>query len=127
MTEHICGLIRIMKEHTDLDIDGLSGERRLDHRARRAALLGAYDQFDDAVRWLSAIPRRKAANRNAGYSYFLKHVVEDWSGSYIANGVLIAAALYLKFPIARCPSGINCWIGVAGKRYWPKRYVNMSA
>jgi hypothetical protein len=48
-------------------------------------------------------------------SYALKHVAEDWAGSYIANSELIAAALYLDFDVIIDPSWINVLIGIDGK------------
>jgi phage/plasmid-associated DNA primase len=63
--------------------------------------------------------RRKSPNRDAGHSYGLKHAAQKWADGYIANGALIAAAVHLDFPIVQCPSGINCWIGVASMRKWP--------
>src|SRR5260370_36712342 len=32
----------------------------------------------------------------------------------------LAAEYFQRFPIKQCPSKINCWIGVGGRRNWPK-------
>ena len=31
----------------------------------------------------------------------------------------LAAEYFQRFPIKQCPSKINCWIGVGGRRNWP--------
>jgi hypothetical protein len=38
----------------------------------------------------------------------------------LRTGATIAAAVHLGFPLAQCPSLINCWIGVGGRRRGPK-------
>jgi hypothetical protein len=108
-----------MQKYPDLTIDGLAGDRRSDFEGRRAELIAAVDEFERAVAWLSMVPRRKSPNRDDGHSYGLKHAAQKWADGYIANGALIAAAVHLDFPIVQCPSGINCWIGVANRRKWP--------
>jgi hypothetical protein len=50
-------------------------------------------------------------------SYWLKHRAEDWGGRlgferYIANGDLIAAAIWRGVPIRRLRSGPNCEIAL---------------
>jgi hypothetical protein len=111
----------VMRKYPDLTIDGLAGDRRPDFERRRTALSGAVSEFERAVAWLSRVPKRKSANRDGGCSYGLKHAAEGWAGAYLPNGALIAAAVHLGFPIVRCPSAINCWIGVASARKWPSR------
>jgi len=110
-----------MQKYPYLTIDGLAGDRRPDFEGRRMELVAAVDEFERAVAWLSVIPKRKSPNRDDGHSYGLKHAAEEWAGAYITNGALIAAAVHLGFPIAPCPSAINCWIGIASMRKWPPR------
>jgi hypothetical protein len=109
----------VMLRHPDLTVDGLGGDRRPDFEGRRVELVAYVDEFERAVAWLHQVPKRQTPNRVAGHSYGLKHVVQAWAGIYIPNGAMIAAAAHLGFSIAQCPSRINCWIGVAGRRKWP--------
>ena len=49
-------------------------------------------------------------------SYGLKHVAEHWARRYIANGSLIAAAVYLNLPMSEPIFGFpNVKIGVDGR------------
>jgi hypothetical protein len=122
-TDARAAIVDVMERHPDLTDQGFErpGRRGFDHH--RADMLHpfAVKQFEYARAWLSAVPKRSAPNRDYGHSYGLKHVVEKWAGSYVSNGMLIAAALHLGLPIARCPSNINCWVGVASRRKWPVR------
>lgn len=112
-------LIRVMKVHPDLTLDGLAGDKRANFKQRRAELLGASDQFAKAVAWLEQVPPRKTPNERDGHSYYVKHAAENWAGGYVSNGALIAAGLYLRFPWRQCPSSVNIWLGVASRRKWP--------
>jgi len=78
-------------------------EQHRDFEESRNLLLQATDQFDRACQWLSMQKRTKNINKKALSSYGLKHCVEGWSrdrsvlNPYVANGVLIAAAIHLGF------------------------------
>lgn len=61
-----------------------------------------------------------APNHRHRHSYGIKHIIQTWAHGYVSNGATIAAAVHLGFPIKQCPSRLNCWIGVAGRRNWPK-------
>jgi hypothetical protein len=126
MTGVRAAILAAMARHPDLTIDGLGGHRRPAFEQRRDELLAATDEFEQALAWLSLVPRRVTPNRRNGHSYGLKHIIQRWAGAYISNGATIAAAAHLGFPIRQCPSGINCWIGVGGRRSWPKSMSHMS-
>jgi hypothetical protein len=113
-------MLRAMRRCPDLTIEGLDGLSRPDFNASRAALLAPrhLEAFEHARRWLSLVPWRQAPNR-ACDSYCIKHVIERWSGLYTPNGVCIAAAIDVGLPIARCLTGPNAWLAVAGSRKWP--------
>jgi hypothetical protein len=113
-------MLSVMGRCPDLTVEGLDGRLRPDFEGMRAALMEPryLDAFEHARRWLSLVPWRVSPNRDCG-SYRIKHVIERWSGVYTPNGICIAAAFDLGLPIARCPSGINAWLGVAGSRKWP--------
>jgi hypothetical protein len=72
-----------------------------------------------AREWLQMVPRSKVPNKKCN-SYHIKHVIEEWAGTYISNGACIAAALDLGIEIAACPGGLNAWFAIAGPKEWPK-------
>jgi hypothetical protein len=73
-------------------------ERRGKFAENRTSMLDDYaaDEFVRAVTYLSRFGRRKTINTKSG-SYGLKHGAEKFAGGYVANSVLIAAALALGF------------------------------
>jgi hypothetical protein len=73
-------------------------ERRAKFAENRAKMLESFaaDEFARAVAYLSQFGRRKTINMKSG-SYGLKHGAERFAGGYVANGMLIAAALALGF------------------------------
>ena len=57
------------------------------------------DEILLCVEWLEKFARpQKGINHKMG-SYGLKHVVENWAGSYVSNGAFIAAAMRLEYRI----------------------------
>lgn len=62
------------------------------------------EEFIRAANYLSRFGRRKSMNRNRG-SYGLKHDAERMTGDYVANGMLIAAALAMGFSAERTQLG----------------------
>jgi hypothetical protein len=113
-------MLSAMRRCPDLTIEGLDRLWRPNFDAARAALLAPHhlEAFEHARRWLSLVSWRRSPNRHCD-SYCIKHVIERWCGVYTPNGVCIAAAIDLGLPIARCPSGPNAWLAVAGPRKWP--------
>ena len=73
-------------------------ERQAEFAENRAAMLDdrVADEFVRAAAFLSRFGRRKTINTKRG-SYRLKHDAEKLAGEYVANGMLIAAALALGF------------------------------
>lgn len=65
----------------------------------KAILLGCYKEFLLCCEWLSGCQLTKNATDFSPSSYKLKHMVERHYRTYVSNGTLIAAALYLKIPI----------------------------
>jgi hypothetical protein len=67
---------------------------------------------------LGPVQRLKSKScANHEHSYGLKHLAEDWGRAaglepYVANGELIAAALYLGFTVTLDPGTPNAFIGV---------------
>lgn len=75
----------------------------------------AYIQVATAIAYLRCCKPAKRATLN---SYWLKHLAEDWGkaqglSGYVANGALIAAAVYLQFPTSRGAwKSLNVLVGV---------------
>ena len=120
MTEAETAIAAVMAKHPTLTAQGFERPGSEDFDSHRADLLhpNGVAYFENARAWLSVVPARAAPNQECD-SYLLKHVVEHWCGTYVSNGALIAAALHLGLAVRQCPSFINAWIGVAGRRQWP--------
>jgi hypothetical protein len=77
-------------------------ERKADHQREREEMLGTdvLVQFEEACRFIRETGIRKTINHNRS-SYGWKHVAEEWSGVYICNGAMIAAAYHMGVPAQR--------------------------
>jgi hypothetical protein len=85
--------------------------------ANRAEMLGEHgvDEFVRAAEFLSKFGRRKSLNRKRT-SYGLKHDAERATGDYVANGMLIAAALAMGFSAERTHAGSpNAYFNISSK------------
>jgi hypothetical protein len=81
-------------------------------QAARDELAGNVHTFRLVYDWLGRVERRRAINTSTG-SYGLKHVVERIIETYVANGVMIAAALARGFPARQCqPGSPNMYFGM---------------
>jgi hypothetical protein len=96
-------------------------ERRAKFAENRASMLEDYaaDEFMRAVAFLSRFGRRKTINTRSG-SYGLKHDAERFAGGYVANGMLIAAALALGFSAKPTdPGSPNAFFNIRSKLATP--------
>ena len=76
--------------------------------------LPAAVEIETCERWLRECAEpRKTINARA-YSYYLKHVVENWANLYISNGAFIQAAVNLGYRYAR--TGLNASFNMRLKR-----------
>ena len=74
---------------------------------------GTLNQFEIAKAWLSMCDRRKTVNRNNS-SYGYKHMVEDWAGTYISNGAMIAAAIAMDIKVEPCHyASLNAYFAIS--------------
>jgi len=92
-------------------------ERRATFRENRTAMLGmsSVDEFVRAAEFLSRFGRRRTINTKQG-SYGLKHDAEKFTGDYVANGMLIAAALALGFTAKPTDAGSpNAFFNISSK------------
>lgn len=97
---------QIMSDHPTLGVYGYLDPRDPEYAARRADMLSerGMRMFRQSCMFLDIAG---AAGHAMGtspdkVSYHLKHVAERWVGDYIANGMLIAAAVRNSIPLRRC-------------------------
>lgn len=76
-----------------------------DYHKRRKDLENRYDEFKLCCEWIEKYrfhPTEKQfikfVQLQTYNSYYLKHLVEKWSGKYISNGAFIAAVKFFKLP-----------------------------
>jgi hypothetical protein len=109
----------VAKKWSELTYIGLQAPSDGDFAVNRGRLAECEAEFRRAYDWLVQVPVRSSINRSHG-SYGLKHAAEAWSGDYVSNGALIAAALHLGLrmePIAGTP---NAYFNVAAPSKWPR-------
>lgn len=75
------------------------------YQQKRKDLENRYDEFRLSCEWIEKYryyPNEKEfikyVQTQTYSSYYLKHLVEKWSGKYISNGAFIAAVRFLKIP-----------------------------
>lgn len=98
-------------------------ERRAKFAETRAEMLDDYaaEEFARAVAYPSQFGRRKTINLKSG-SYGLKHGAERFAGRYVANGMLIAAALAIGFSARPThPGSPNAFFNISLKPLAAKR------
>jgi len=76
-----------------------------DYHEKRKNLESRYDEFKLCCEWIEKYrfhPTKKQFKKfvqvQTYNSYYLKHLVERWSGKYIPNGAFIAAVKFFKLP-----------------------------
>ena len=76
-----------------------------DYQEKIKDLENRYEEFKLCCKWIEKYryhPNEKEFNKfvqlQTYNSYYLKHLVEKWSGKYISNGAFIAAVKYYKLP-----------------------------
>lgn len=74
-----------------------------DYTQKRKELEGRYEEFKACCDWIekyrfhpSEKEFRKYVQVQTYSSYYLKHLVEKWSGMYISNGAFIAAVRFME-------------------------------
>jgi hypothetical protein len=109
-------IVAVQALHPTLTVFGFRPRGCETLAAERAEMLTteAAGQFLAASDFIRAAGTTKTW-RASGFmsSYALKHRAERWAGRYIANGMLLAAALHLGVPWQRCPNGSpNAYLGL---------------
>lgn len=76
-----------------------------DYSQKRKELENRYEEFKACCDWIekyrfhpSEKQFRKYVQVQTYSSYYLKHLVEKWSGKYISNGAFIAAVRFMDIP-----------------------------
>lgn len=118
MTE--AALRAVMEAEPQLNIAGL-GSRKLPEQTPeeyetsvsrlKAELADSVESFEKVCAWLSGLERSDINTTRSSYGW--KHVAEQRLGSYVANGVLIAAAIHCKIPYRRIPDTPNAYLGIS--------------
>lgn len=87
------------------ELDVLQNQHATDFALRQQRLIEAWPCCDHVATWLQA---HIAPVKTFGYgSYGLKHLAEKSIGEYVANGVIIAAAIYLGYGYRCIPRSPN--------------------
>jgi hypothetical protein len=98
-------------------------QQKAEFQKHRDGMTSAFlvDEFMRACEYLTQRPRRKSVNKSVT-SYHWKHEAErlhqgrSGGTNYVANGMLIAAALHLKFPVKPIEDSPNAYIGIGSSR-----------
>ena len=76
-----------------------------DYSEKRKNLENRYDEFKLCCEWIEKYRFHPTEKQFIKFvqvrtynSYYLKHLVEKWSGKYISNGAFIAAVRYMELP-----------------------------
>jgi len=119
-------LIRFSKLYTQQDLDmvllqnkdityvGIQFKNHPLYAKCREDLKAALKEFQLACAYLSQCKRSKSINKNNSLSYWQKHRLEKFIGTYIANGSIIAAAtcLGIKY-VADKSNPMNVWLAIS--------------
>lgn len=76
-----------------------------DYSQKRKELESRYEEFKACCDWIEKYKFHPTEKQFRKYvqvqtytSYYLKHLVEKWSGKYISNGAFIAAVRFMDIP-----------------------------
>jgi len=119
-------LLRLAKQFTQLDLDivllqnqdityaGIQSRNHPLYAKCRVDLQAALKEFQLECAYLSQCKRSKSINKKNSLSYWQKHRLEKFIGTYIANGSIIAAAtcLGIKY-VADKSNPMNIWLAIS--------------
>jgi hypothetical protein len=102
-TEDFLKILNSMESITEAGL--MHDSKPPDYIEKRKSLENRYDEFNICCEWIKKFRYRPSEKQFRKYvqvqtynSYYLKHLVEKWSGKYISNGAFIAAIKYLGIP-----------------------------
>ncbi|MBI2417629.1 MAG: hypothetical protein HYV28_06940 [Ignavibacteriales bacterium] len=103
-------LDNIMLQNPSITSAGITSLKHESYTEWRAQLQQAFPEFQLACAFLSLCKRTKSVNHKNALSYWQKHKLERFMGTYIPNGAIIAAAacLGLKYEV----DGANVWLAI---------------
>ena len=88
-----------------IDIGLIYGDVPDDYHEKRKDLENRYNEFKLCCEWIEKYRFHPTEKEYKKYvqvqtynSYYLKHLVEKWSGRYISNGAFIAAVRFMNIP-----------------------------
>lgn len=101
---------QVLDQHPKLGKDGYNYNYRLNlslndndaalaFQQSRRALEDSLQDVRKAIVWLDPIRRTRTSSSGGGTSYGIKDTMEEQTGIYVTNGVLIVAALMLCIPV----------------------------
>ena len=95
----------LSKTNNITDIGIVTETQSTDYSRQRKDLENRYEEFKSCCEWIEMFryfPSEKEFIKlvqvQTYNSYYLKHLVEKWSGKYISNGAFIAAIKALDIP-----------------------------
>ena len=127
LTEAREALLFALETEPDLILNGYPYAYRADEKFKRLQYIHenraemfkdfSLEQIATALAWIDVTPKTKTPNHN---SYAAKHAAERWGREnglcpYVANGALIAAAIYRGVPVKRLFGSPNAMLGLTTK------------
>jgi hypothetical protein len=97
----------VMIAHRELSAIGFDSPTSADFVAARSRLARDVEPFERVVEWLQNAPRIKTPGQ---HSYWTKHQIGRQIGTYVSQGVLIAACLHLGINIR--PQGTGAALAI---------------
>jgi hypothetical protein len=101
----------VIQQNKDITYAGIQSKEHPLYEKHRADLKNAQKEFQLACAFLSQCKRTRTINKQNSLSYWLKHKLERFTGTYIANGSIIAAAAALGIRYEE--EGPNVWLAIS--------------
>ena len=95
--------------------DGYCKQFKIDPILNKKDLLNCFKEFKLCCEWLSRCKQTKIVTNNAPGSYGLKHMIEFHFKTYISNGAVISAVMFLGIPYKIDPDPPNITVGISKK------------
>ena len=104
----------VLLQNKEITYAGIQSRNNPIYAKCREDLKAALKEFQLACAYLSQCKRSKSINKRNSLSYWQKHRLEKFMGTYIANGSIIAAAtcLGIKY-VADKSNPMNIWVAIS--------------
>jgi hypothetical protein len=131
--EGVDALNEVLATWRDLGFNGLrtayGAKHQEDFERDRAMLFKYLEEFHIVRAFLRPVPKTIHVKRHVS-SYAWKHHAEDWSGTYISNGVFIAGALSMGFQAADAVAfpfaSPNVYFNISKAFSRPEKYLRLT-